>query len=705
MKALIYKTLQEYFGYTDFKEGQENIISSIMGNGDVLGIMPTGGGKSLCYQLPALLLPGVTLVISPLIALMKDQVDSLTDLGIPSTFINSTLKQNEVERRITRASNNEFKLLYIAPERLESQEFRDFLKSVPISLVTVDEAHCISQWGHDFRPSYLSIAPLINQLPQRPIVAAFTATATKKVVQDIVHLLSLKEPEIVITGYNRENLHFSVEKPDNKHTFILEYIENHKDQTGIIYCTTKKEVDRLHEFLNLKGISICKYHAGMESAERNRIQENFIYDKYEVMVATNAFGMGIDKSNIRFVIHHNMPKNIEAYYQEAGRAGRDGLHAECILLYAPMDVRIQRFMIEKLPETAEKAGEYEKLQEMISYCHTPRCLRKYILEYFGEKNVPAACDNCKNCGNSHLVDITIEAQKVLSCVKRMGGNFGILFTAAVLKGSRTKRIKETGFDKLSTYGIMSNLATVQITDIIQHLITEGYLHITKDKYPVLRLLNRATAVLKGNEKVFGIAFQTPKEAEETYSSLFESLRALRRDIAANENLPPYIVFHDSTLLEMCRHLPADRQSMLEIEGMGRRKFEKYGETFIQAIGRYIAENNIEPAPGAIFKSDNTPVKAASHLITFEMYKLGKSIENIAAEREIILSTAKDHLLRCWQEGYRINLDDLIKSGYENVILDKIKEIGCERLKPIKEALPDEIDYFSIRAVIKKYNLG
>lgn len=710
--------LREHFGYARFKKGQEEIIAAIMGGSDVLGIMPTGSGKSICYQIPAMLLPGITIVLSPLISLMKDQVDALVNQGIPATFINSTLSQYEVEKRVRLSAAGKYKLLYIAPERLESERFRDFLKSMPISLVAVDEAHCVSQWGHDFRPSYLSIAPFIHQLPERPVAAAFTATATDIVRQDIVRLLSLKEPKVFIGGYDRENLRFSVEKPRDKDDFILEYILNHHGQSGIVYAATRKQTEKLAELMSAKGIPACKYHAGMEDGERNKAQDAFARDVYGVMVATNAFGMGIDKSNVRFILHYNMPRDIESYYQEAGRAGRDGLPADCVLLYGAGDVAIQRFLINQSPDESERAKEYARLKEMVAYCHSYRCLRKQIREYFGETGVPEKCGNCGNCDITEMDDITIEAQKILSCVKRMGEGYGIQLTAAVLRGKGLKRVKELGFEKLSTYGIMKELYIPDIKDMIQYLISEGYLYMDGDKYPVLHTTQRALPVLRKEERVTWPArMATPvrkeRPAEKTRGvkaqeaeadpALFEALKAFRTEAARRENVPPYVVFHDSTLHEICLRLPIDADSLLDVPGMGRHKLEKYGD----AILRIVKEHNFAKLAERVMeagKSKPRDGEKASHVITFEMFSSGKSIEAVAALRCIAVSSVRMHLLRCRLEGMDIAWESIIPAGVEELVMGKVRELGCGRLNTLKKALPEAIDYGTIQAVIAKNGL-
>ncbi|MHB1126435.1 MAG: DNA helicase RecQ [Bacillota bacterium] len=583
--------LQKYFGYSSFRSGQAQVIASLLQGCDTLAIMPTGAGKSVCFQIPAMCFPGITLVISPLISLMKDQVDSLNTLGIQATFINSSLGSAEALRRIDQVSNGQHKLVYIAPERLESEQFIQSLGSLNISLVAIDEAHCVSQWGHDFRPSYRNIAPFIKKLPGKPVVGAFTATATEELKRDIVRLLSLKKPSIFVTGFNRDNLSFEVIRGANKKDFVEKYLQGDKHKSGIIYAATRKEVDALHQLLQAKGYACGKYHAGLNEQERTKSQEYFLRDDVQIMVATNAFGMGIDKSNVRFVIHYNIPKNMEAYYQEAGRAGRDGEPSECILLFAPKDIVIQKYLIEQTTFSPDrKINEYKKLQVVVDYCHTPRCLRKYILEYFGEQDVPDTCGNCSNCKEDYeLTEITVEAQKVLSCIARTRERYGAVLIAEVLKGSKSKRISQLSLDQQSTYGILKERTLQGIKDLIGLLVAEEYLYLSDGEYPVVKLGERALAVLKNTEKVWQ---RMPKSKPEPANDdlLFERLRQLRKDIAQKENIPPYIVFADSTLREMSSCCPTDDQAMRAIKGVGEMKLTRYGNEFLKIIIDYLAEH-------------------------------------------------------------------------------------------------------------------
>ncbi|MCK4257874.1 MAG: DNA helicase RecQ [Halanaerobiales bacterium] len=697
--------LKKYYGYSTFRDGQKKVIQSILEGKDTFAIMPTGAGKSICYQIPALLLPGLTLVISPLISLMKDQVDSLQNNGIPATFINSSLKTSEVQDRLRKAQDGFYKLLYVAPERLESQQFCHILNSLEISLLAVDEAHCVSQWGHDFRPSYRFISTMLNQIPVRPIVSAFTATATEEVKEDVVGLLKLTNPNVYVTGFDRPNLSFAVIKAGNKNDFILNYIEDRTGQSGIIYAATRKEVDRLYENLRGKGYRIGKYHAGLSDNDRKKTQEAFLYDDDNIIVATNAFGMGIDKSNVRYVIHNNIPKNMEAYYQEAGRAGRDGEPSECLLLFAAQDIHVQKFLIEQsVLSPQRKVEQYKKLQAMIDYCHTPRCLRKYILEYFGEKNVFENCGNCSTCNDdSDLSDITIEAQKIFSCVYRMNQRWGTALVAQVLKGSRNKKVLENGFDQLSTHGIMQGYTIKEVRDMINILIAEEYLGLTDGQFPVVRLREKAGAVLKNEEKVFQ-KIQKRKEKVATDNSLFEILRSLRKEISMREQVPPYIVFQDSSLREMCEYFPIDEASMLTIKGVGEAKLNKYGEEFINVIRNYVEENGLMDRVSASYDNtkNSSKDKTPSHLITLKLYQTNNLLENIARIRDIKLKTVQEHLIQCSCEGLDVNLDVLIPEEHEAFILKVIDEIGGQKLKPIKEALPKEIDYIAIKAVLCKY---
>lgn len=691
--------LKKYYGYSEFRVGQEKNIDNILNGGDTFAIMPTGAGKSVCYQIPALMLEGLTLVISPLISLMKDQVDSLNDMGIKAAYINSTLSQLEVEERIWEAKNGGYSLLYVAPERLEAESFCEVLRSMNISLIAVDEAHCVSQWGHDFRPSYRQIARFIRTLSNRPTVAAFTATATEEVQEDIVKLLELRNPKVFVTGFNRENLYLSVIKGVDKKDFILDYVESNKDKVGIIYAATRREVDSLYELLSRKGFNAGRYHAGLSEIEREKNQEAFLYDNISIIVATNAFGMGIDKSNVRYVIHYNMPKNMEAYYQEAGRAGRDGEPSECILLFGEQDVVLQKYLIDQNTNLHDrKIMEYKRVQIMADYCHTERCLRGYILNYFGEQDFGENCNNCSSCNNeTESVDITIEAQKIFSCVARMNQRFGTTLIALVLKGSKNKKVFEQNFDKLSTYGIMKQYSEKEIKNMINVLIAEKYMCLTESEYPVVRLTQRALTVLKGEEQVFK---KIQKKAQKTKvdNSLFEILRSLRKSISEREKVPPYIIFPDSTLREISEYLPQTESALLKIKGVGESKLKRYGEEFLEIIKKYAEENGVTSSEKEEEYSSEEE-KIPSHVITFNMYKGGKPLDEISRERELKITTIQDHIIRCYLEGLEVNLDDFIPNEHKELIYETIKQVGGEKLRPIKDALPEEVDYMSIKAAL------
>ena len=611
-----YQVLEQNFGYSSFREGQEPLIDSILSGHDTIGIMPTGAGKSLCFQVPALMLPGITLVISPLISLMKDQVNALTQNGVRAAYLNRSLTPKQYQRALENAKNGMYKIIYVAPERLLTGSFLQFAQAANLSMVTVDEAHCVSQWGQDFRPSYLQIPEFINALPQRPIVSAFTATATPKVREDILNLLALQSPYMLVTSFDRPNLYFEVQKPKDKTGAVLALLKERAGQSGIIYCSTRKNVELLCSSLQMYGFKATRYHAGLSDQERRDNQEDFLYDRTPIMVATNAFGMGIDKSNVSFVIHYNMPKDLESYYQEAGRAGRDGQRAECILLYSGQDVITNRYLLTQLDENEQleerdranvlQQGE-QRLKAMTFYCHTTDCLRAYLLRYFGEQ-AKQTCLNCYNC--LHLFeteDILAPARRILSCVEALGGRYGVRLIMDVLRGANTERIRRLGLSQQSAYGQLSYLKEQRLREIIQFLVEKQYLLIVGSEYPILTLGPRAQELFEKDAVLFTkLRPETPhpihtKEEAPAASPrravshgenpvLFEQLRKLRSKLAAEQQVPAYVVFSNATLQDMCARMPQTQSEFLEVSGVGETKWKRYGAAFLSLIREFCEQD-------------------------------------------------------------------------------------------------------------------
>ncbi len=692
--------LKKYFGYNSFRKNQQEIINAILAEKDILCIMPTGGGKSICYQVPAMIFEGITVVISPLISLMKDQVDTLTNIGISAVYLNSTVSQSDQVQIMDGLRKGNYKLVYVSPERLESPQFLQFFRQLAIDLIAIDEAHCISQWGHDFRPSYAKIGQLIQQFSARPVIAAFTATATKAVLEDIQTRLTLHTPLTFLSGYERENLAFSVVKTGNKKNYVLDFLDRYRGESGIIYTATRKDVEELQYFLAKNGNNAVTYHGGMSENVRNKHQEAFIYDNAKLIIATNAFGMGIDKSNVRFVIHYQLPKSMEAYYQEAGRAGRDGEMSECLLLFTSKDVQTQKYLIEQSTQIERKDHEYSKLQAMVDYSHTTKCLQTFIVNYFGDDS-EKECGKCSNCQTDLAeTEITIDAQKIFSCIVRMKERFGVTLVAQVLKGSNNKRIKEMHLDQLTTYGLMKEKTEREINELIHLLIAEGYLGLTTGQYPTVHLTEKAVPVLKNAEKVFQKIRPIQKEMP-IHSELFEQLRQLRKELAENEQLPPYIIFSDVTLKEMCKFYPQTKEEMLQIKGVGELKFAKYGGKFLQMIQSFLLENK-EVVPAIQIQTTKPKTnEEQSYLTTVQLFKEGKMIEEIALERGLKLATIENHLIQGAIEGFELDWEKVLPKEYEQLINNVRAEIGGEKLKPIKESLPEEISYFQIKLALCK----
>ena len=592
-----YDLLKEYFGHKNFRVGQEEIIDNILSGRDAMCVMPTGAGKSICYQIPALLFDGITIVISPLISLMKDQVAAFNASGISAAYVNSSLSLKQYEKVLDLILEGKYKIIYVAPERLVVNEFVEICKHINISMVAIDEAHCVSQWGQDFRPGYLKIPDFINLMDKRPVVCAFTATATAQVKSDILNLLKLTHPLSITTGFDSPNLFFSTVKPKNKYSELYKIIKERKEQFGIVYCSTRKAVEEVCHNLEINDFSVTRYHAGLSEEERKQNQEDFVYDRKKIMVATNAFGMGIDKSNISFVIHYNMPKNIESYYQEAGRAGRDGSNADCILLYSPKDVHTNQYLIEKTEPNPDldlntqqeiKQKDFEGLKQITFYSTTTNCLRAFILNYFGEKT-NLYCGKCSNClTNFEEIDITIEAQMIMSCIAKTNQNYGKKMIVDILRGSKNERILSSGLQKLSTYNLMGDRREKEVLDIINSLINQGFIMTMESQYPVLKLTDISKDVLFDGKNVYMKIVKSQKtvknsDVDNKNTDLLNTLKTLRMKFAKAEKVPAYIIFSDKTLLEMCKRLPDTPESFLEISGVGNAKLIRYGAEFIDTI--------------------------------------------------------------------------------------------------------------------------
>lgn len=730
-----YRILKQYFGYDSFREGQEELIDSILAHKDTVGIMPTGAGKSACFQIPALLMPGITLVISPLISLMKDQVSTLNQMGVHAAFLNSSLSARQYYMALDYARQGRYKIIYVAPERLTTEEFLDFSLHADISMVAVDEAHCVSQWGQDFRPSYLKIVEYIRLLPVRPVVAAFTATATMEVRNDIIDILMLQNPTVLTTGFDRKNLFFSVMTPQDKYETTKQYVLDHRQDCGIIYCLTRKVVEEVCDRLAGEGIPVTRYHAGLSDAERKENQEDFIYDRKSVMVATNAFGMGIDKSNVRYVIHYNMPKNMESYYQEAGRAGRDGEPSECILLYAGQDVVTNQFFIDNRQDNQEmddftstlvQERDRERLKKMTYYCFTNECLRDYILRYFGEYG-NHYCGNCSNCLTQfETVDITKMARALIGCVYDCRQRYGVNVIVDTVHGANTAKIRQYRMDENTHYGELKEVPVYRLRQIMNYLLLNEYLAVTNDEYAIVKLSEKSKSVMDETEQVEmkmakeevrqpkeksrkgkgrkGLAADSSVTFTEAEERLFEKLRALRSEIAKQERVPPYIVFSDKTLAHMCAVKPKDKAEMLSVSGVGEFKYDKYGDRFLACVlGEELPKGDVNE-PGCVKKKSGKTEFAMTDEIADQIYYSSKmslgdlvgQINDLRDEESVKRLTIKS--VEQWLIGSGYLKESAANGVFRKILTEQGAAFGIEAEKRVSDKGNEyEVYYYSERA--------
>ncbi|RZN39760.1 MAG: DNA helicase RecQ [Methanosarcinales archaeon] len=694
--------LQKYFGYTTFLPLQEEVIRDLLLKKDAFVLMPTGGGKSLCYQLPSLLLDGVTIVVSPLIALMKDQVDALKANGIAAAHINSSLSYDKIRNVKLDLADNMISVLYVAPERLMIPDFLSALKRLNVSLIAIDEAHCISEWGHDFRPGYRQLEVLKEHFPQVPLVA-LTATATSRVQEDIITQLKLSNPKTYKASFNRKNLFYQVKPKDNAYHQLLQYLEGRKNDSGIIYCYSRKSADDLANKLQKEGYRTLPYHAGLKSTVRTETQDKFIKDDVEIIVATVAFGMGIDKSNVRFVIHYDLPKNLETYYQETGRAGRDGEDSDCIIFFSRSDIRKISYFIEQKDDEKEKQIAYKKLRDMVDFCESGSCRRKILLEYFGETYNETNCGNCDTCLNpKETIDGTILAQKIVSCVSQIDERFGINYIADILCGSRIQKIIRNHHDTITAHGTGKEYSKKQWQSFARELVQLGYLLSEGDQYPIIKLTSDGNKVLSGTKKV---SLTKPEETKIIQKNangsfdhdLFEILRSLRKQLADDAGMPPYVIFHDSSLVEMATNFPQNRSDFRTIGGVGEHKLEKYGELFLEKITSYCKDHNTKPKPAG---THNPPTETITSTMqeTLKLCKQELAIKEIARKRKLTTGTIVSHIGKLILSGEKINIDKLVDTAKQKHITGVMSIIGSEKLAPIKDELGDDCTYEEIYLV-------